>query len=276
MPVRFKQLWTRNSIRRQDGLRRQQARFDRWPDAFAALRIRETGRIADQQNAVIRDISPRIRMQKVGMPPEGRRQVKANLSRAFQKILKFSNVLGEFMDIQAPQADIEKCVFSDAPSVALHVGAKVKLGNLGADRALGELAIRHLEFNFLRGNGDLAARVDTRRARYRTEMPAGADHEAGLELAVRDPLIAGAHQAGHGNALVDARAAALEQKIVKLAAADPITDGPAIIDFHFAAAEAADAKSVDLLQNPATGILARINFEFLQYGRGNPSAANLV
>src|SRR6266481_8528807 len=87
---------------------------------------------------------------------------------------------------------------------------------------------------------------------YRTKMPPGADHQPGLELAVDNPAIARLFQTGKRNGLVNARAAAFQQKIIELAAADSVADWSAIIGFYFAAAHPAGAKTMDALQNMAT------------------------
>ena len=145
-----------------------------------------------------------------------------------------------------------------------------------ANRACLLLAAGHLEFDFLRGNADFGSGVGPPQSRHGTEMTAGAHHEASLELAIHNPLVAVPLQCRQGHALVNARAAALQQKIVKLEAANPIADGPAIIGFHLSAAHAACAKSVNRLQHAAAGVLGKINLQFLHDRRSDPSAAHLV
>ena len=74
----------------------------------------------------------------------------------------------------------------------------------------------------------------------------------------------------------NARTTALEQKIVKLAAANSVANGFAVVGFHLAATHEADSKTVDWLQDQAPGVLGKINLEFLQYGRRDPSSTYFV
>lgn len=54
--VRFRKLGIVTSPRGEDGFCREEARFDRWPNSFATLGIRQASRIADQQKAVAGNI----------------------------------------------------------------------------------------------------------------------------------------------------------------------------------------------------------------------------
>src|SRR5216683_464174 len=219
--------------------------------AFAARRIRQAGGIPDQQHTVSGHVSFGTSVQKIRMARHLRGQIKSNLSRFFQEGAEGRKVIGQGMGIEPPQADIEKVLFTDAPTVTLHVRTKIKLWNLRPDRTLIALRFRHLEFNFLRSNADFMASVGPPQSGNRTKMPPGADHKPGPELAVDNPEIARLFQADQRNSLVNARTATFQQKIIELAAANSVADWPAIIGFYFAAAHPAGAKTLDVLQNVA-------------------------
>src|SRR5580704_9773064 len=89
-------------------------------------------------------------------------------------------------------------------------------------------------------------------------------------------MLAGAFQACERSSLQNARAAALEEKIVELAAADAVADGFAVVGDPFAAAHDADANTVDGLEDAGARIFGRIDVEFLKDGRRDPSATDLV
>ena len=65
-----------------------------------------------------------------------RRQIKIDLSRFLQKGAEGGKVIGKGMGIEPPQADVEKALFANAPTVTLHVSTKIKLRNLRPDGAL--------------------------------------------------------------------------------------------------------------------------------------------
>src|SRR4029077_9302191 len=119
-----------------DGLRPQEPRLDCWPYALAALRIRQASGIADQQYTISGHVSFAMSVQKIRMAGHFRRQIKSDLSRFFQERAEGHKVIGEGMGIESPQADIEKVLFTDAPTVTLHVQTKIKLRNLSPDRTL--------------------------------------------------------------------------------------------------------------------------------------------
>src|SRR6266704_4525220 len=112
-------------------------------------------------------------VQKISMARHLRGQIKSNLPRFFQEGAEGGKVIGQGMGIESPQADIEKVLFTDAPTVTLHVRTKIKLWNLRPDRTLITLRLRHLEFNFLRSNAHFMASFGPSQSRNRTKMPPG-------------------------------------------------------------------------------------------------------
>src|SRR5712691_2490045 len=101
--VRFKKFRAIEFPRGENRLRSQQARFDRRTNALATLRIRQTGGVADQENAVLGNVSLRMPVQEIRMPPQGRWQVKRNLAGPLQKTQKAGHMARQCARVQASQ-----------------------------------------------------------------------------------------------------------------------------------------------------------------------------
>ena len=134
----------------------------------------------------------------------------------------------------------------------------------------------HLKFNFLRCDGNFASRSGSEISGYGTKMARGADDQLRLDLQIHDPRIACSLDGLERNGLEKTRAAALEQKIVKFAAANSVADWPRVIGGDFWAADPAGKESGNRLQHAAATIFFEINLEFFDDCGSDPSAANFI
>ena len=117
---------------------RQQTRFDRRPDAFAALRIGEAGRVADQHHAGIDDAPVRRVVDGIRVPAPARSDVTRESCRWPSRNARKSAVaLGSDRRSRRPRPTLRYSPFPEAPAVALEVAAEVQLGRLALRRAHG-------------------------------------------------------------------------------------------------------------------------------------------
>src|SRR5215472_6342735 len=113
----------------QDRVGRDQPGLNRRKNAFAALRVRESRRIADQQQAVIDQTTRRSAIQQIRMAAERRRVLGDSASR-FQKRHERGDMIVQSVRVHPAETDVEIVLLAKTPAVALKVGAKVKLGSV--------------------------------------------------------------------------------------------------------------------------------------------------
>jgi hypothetical protein len=115
-------------------------------------------------------------------------------------------VLSQVVAVQAPQADIQKIPFPEAPPIALHVLAEKQLRHFRAHRALVALALVHQELDFLGRHKGLGSDPGSGKAGYGAEMSAGAHYEARLDGSVGNPSVVRPLELSQGSFLEDTRA----------------------------------------------------------------------
>src|SRR5271166_6077879 len=108
------------SLGRENGLRREQAGLDRGQNAFAALRVRQAGGIADQQKAVAGDAARGGSVEQISVSPHGRNWQRNPRSRA-EEPHELLNALRKAARVRAPQTYIEDVAFAETPTIAFDV-----------------------------------------------------------------------------------------------------------------------------------------------------------
>src|SRR6516225_9983770 len=94
--------------------------------------------------------------------------------------------------VLAPEPDVQVIAFAIIPTVALQIVAEVEEWNAGWHRAIAELALGHLEFDFLRGDREFSALPScTQMTSDGAEMAARSNHERGRDAAVDNPAAVG-------------------------------------------------------------------------------------
>src|SRR5580700_2103060 len=115
------------------------------------------------------------------------------------------------MLIQPPQADVQKVVLAKTPAVAFDVRAKIQLWCLRANAAAGLLALVHFKLGLLSNDGVFAYRFCAGELGHRAKVPAGADHQSGLDSFVDDPRTIFAAEARERSGWDEARDGSLQQ-----------------------------------------------------------------
>src|SRR5262249_38046244 len=151
--------------------------------------------------------------------------------------------------VLSPEPDVQPVALAHHPAVAAQVAREGERGQIGTGGARALLGGAHLELDLARDDrGGLAfAGPRAEPPRHRAEVPPRADHDAGRELAVQHPAARLAAQVVHLLAEAQARAAAREQVVVELAAADPVAHDLAAIDARLAIPLARDGEAADRL-----------------------------
>src|SRR6185436_13640215 len=258
-------------------LRRQQRGFDCGTDPFAASRIGQAGRIADQQYAIVVLPALGLRVEHVRVTVEPLRHVARSAAALAQPGAELRHVLGQPVAVLAAQADVEIACLGNAPAVALEVGAEIKLRRVLLDAAVAALAVAEGKFRFLRDdNGLPLLSCRAQHARYRAEMPAGADHEWSPDAVVYEPGAVFAGDTAHGLAKGEARPRALQQVMVEFATPDAEARRGLVAHRRCGPADGADAKAADRLQHALARILVKIEFQRRHCGRRDPAGAHLV
>src|SRR5215813_12915278 len=160
--------------------------------------------------------------------------------------------------------------------------AEIEFGNFLPDRAGSGLFRVHLKFHFL-CHYRLICFVRTEKTRNRAKVPARADQQARLYLAVDNPLITSTLNTVDGNAFTYVCAGTPQQVFIKLAAANAITDRLTIRNIHLAHClslrlewNTTDAKAGNGLEGASARVIFRINFQRLKHKRRDPAAAYFV
>ena len=115
---------------------------------------------------------------------------------------------------------------------------------------MGDLSLSQFEFDFLRGNYDLAsARLGTQEAGNRTEVSACADHKTRFNGIVNTPGDAAFYNALKILAQSQSGAATLQKIIIKFASKDPKTHHMVVENFDFFVTKHAGAETSDRLKD---------------------------
>jgi hypothetical protein len=163
----------------------------------------------------------------------------------------------------------------ETPAVSLHIVAEIELGDFSADGARGRLFQIHLKFDLLSNHGLPDFRLEEMSSN-RAEVAACSDQHSGPNHAIDDPGVVGPLNTSDLCLLLAASATASQEVLVKLAAADTVTDNLTVADINPAFPDAADAKSRYGLQNSCPTIFLRTDFEHMEHGRRDPASTNLV
>src|SRR5271165_6055219 len=126
-----------------------QSRFDSRADALATLGIRQAGGIANEQYAVIENLSLGAAKQAVGVARDaavGDRD-GARLAKIAYEVF---HMMRDLMRVGAAESLIEVVVFAEDPAVAQHIAAEEELGDFAGDLRPRGLRPVHLKLDFLR------------------------------------------------------------------------------------------------------------------------------
>src|SRR4029077_7022045 len=102
----------------------------------------------------------------------------------FQKAHEIGDVGRQRMLVEPAQAYVEKISLAKAPAIPFHVRAEVEFRNRPADRTRIALPGIHFKLHFLRSDSNFLASVGAQESRDWAEMPAGANDEPRLNLAI--------------------------------------------------------------------------------------------
>src|SRR5579872_845843 len=219
------------------------------------------GCIADQEQAVVHEFSRGSSVQQVRVPAHGR-WVERDAAGGFQEPQESGDVVGETVRVHSSQANVQEVSLAEAPAVAFHVRAKVEFRGFGLDAAGGDLGRDHFELGFLGDHDGFGFGLGGREAGDRAEVSAGADDDAGADLSVRNPMLAGSLQAGEVYAWEQARVGAMDQVMVEFAAADAVTYYCVVVGFDSGSLNAAGSEGRDGLQHVLECVFGGIDFEF--------------
>src|SRR5258708_27235258 len=177
--------------------------------------------------------------------------------------------------ISSSQPDIKVIALAETPAVSLHIVTEIELGYFSAHGARGCLFQIHLKFDLLSNHWLPDFRFEEISSN-RAEVDACTDQHSGPNHTIDDPCIVGPLNTSDLCLLLAASATAFQQVLVKLTAADTVTDNLTEADINSAFPDAADAKSSYGLQNSCPTIFLRTDFEHLEHGRRDPASTNLV
>src|SRR4030095_3013798 len=187
------------------------------------------------------------------------------------------DMLGEMAAVEPPQADIQKISFPEDPAITLHIRAKEQLGNFATNRTLFLLADVHFKLGLLGRHNRLSSGFRSQVSRHRTEMTSGSNYQPGFELIVDKPGVAQPFQAAKSDSFNQPGARTRRKIMVELKAANSIADRLSVVRLHLGIAHAAGAKPCNRLEDfPAARIVARVDLQFLEHRRSDPSTADLV
>jgi len=151
-----------------------------------------------------------------------------------------------------------------------------KLGQLRLHRAGARLGGVQPELHLLRRHDGLRPVAGCEPPRHRAEVPPGAHHEGGLDLAVHHPAAAPALQAPERGLEPEAGAGALQQVVVELAAADAVAHRLAEARPRLPVPDAPHGEALQGLADPLLRVDPRVHPERTEDGRGHPAGAGLV
>ena len=260
-----------------DDPRRHEPRFDRRANSFAALRVCQAGRIANENHAVGIHASRAPAIEAVGMAVKTIAGVQRDAPFLVQPVAESGDMRAQPRLPFTPQADVEKVAFSKTPRVALEVLAKIELGYLRLDATDCRLVGRHFKFDFL-GEDYRLIILDRFGGlpRHGTEMPAGADEHRRADLTIDDPALSFALQVLEGFAEVRSRARTGKQVMIELATADSIADRLVIGSTDWSMSDQARSEARNRLQRAGLRIFGEVNGQLIHNGRRDPSCAHLV
>ena len=158
----------------KNDLRTEEARLDRRQNPFTALRPGQPRRIADQQEAIPRDLTLRRPVKIIGVPFQSR-YFKRHFSRRSQKPCERSGVLRDALRIGSPESDVQHVPLAETPSVTFHVGAEIEFRTRSLHVAMGNLMRVHFEFGFVSRHWHTSM-ASTRGASNGTKVSTGAYH----------------------------------------------------------------------------------------------------
>ena len=262
-----------------DNVRGQEGRLHGRADAFAALGVGQAGGIADQQDAVVDQGPLGMVVEEVGVALELPGQVLGDPLLGLHPGDEVVEVMLEVVRVLAAQADVEKVVLAEDPGVAHQVPAEPEFRGVLAHPAPFGLLRGHLELHFLGGHrGLMAPWAFADGCRHRAEVATGPDDQWRLVFAVEAPFaVVGAFQGLELDPFGTLAAAALEQVVVELAAADAIADRrAAMIVFHRLLAHHTDPEAMDRLHDVLTSVVRGVDIQNPQYGGRHPAGAGLV
>src|SRR5688572_22750669 len=124
------QIRLRSSPRGDQGFRREPSRFHCRLDAFAALRIRETGRVAGEHDPIANQRPRAGAGGEVGMAVPLDERGAAGESALLEERLEVVDVGIEVAVLAATEPDVEMAALADAPAVAFEIAAEEQLGSL--------------------------------------------------------------------------------------------------------------------------------------------------
>ena len=265
------------ALRGEQRVGREHGGLDGRANAFSALRVGKTGGVANEQQAVVDHLARCMWIKQVGVAVKLRGRITWNPAPRFKAIAKCRDMLGKFVIVFATETDIEKVALAKDPAIALQVIAEIKFGAILGHVAGLLLGGVHFKLDFLRGdNLFVSAEVGAEVTRHRAEMSAGPDHQRRAKLAVDHPVIAFVLHALERLTQQRARAATLQQIIVKLEAADTVTHGRVVRGVYFLVADGAGNEAPYRLENAAARVFGGIEFERLDYRRGDPAGTGFV
>ena len=119
----------------KDARRTEQARFDGGADSFAALAVRESHGIADQQDARFVTRPRQFCSQVVGVPLEFSGQGKRHFSSKPQEFHKLRHLGRQVFFAFASQSDVQEVPLAKQPSIPLQIRTEEQFRAVPFDRA---------------------------------------------------------------------------------------------------------------------------------------------
>src|SRR4051812_28963056 len=113
--------------RGDDGLGRHQSRFDRRPNAFAALRIREPGGVAGEQHAIIDYTPAALGREQVRVAAPFVFGASRNAAARGEEVHELGRALRQRALVETAKADVDVAALPKAPAVALQIRAEIQL-----------------------------------------------------------------------------------------------------------------------------------------------------
>ena len=201
-----------------------------------------------------------------------------DLAAGLEKITELRHVSRQVLIVLAAQADVDEVPLAKTPSVALQVGAEEQLRHLPLNMKVLPLARVQLELDFLGGHHRLTAPQGiAQRPGHGTEVPAGPNHQRRLNGVIHHPSPVAAAQRLESFAQALPRAAAHQQVMIELAAANTIADRVGIATVYLVTVtdEAGD-KPRNRLEDIVVGIGGDVQMQLVDNRRRNPAGTDLV
>ena len=255
----------------------EEAGLDGGADSFAALRVGETGGVADEEDAVVLHGAVGLAIETVRVTVEFSGEVERNFFVTAEEVAEVVAPGGEVAFGFATDADVEMLAFAEAPGVAAEVGVEEELGDFAGDGAGGGLVVGHLEFVLLGDDGGFFGFAGFGHlAGDGTEVAPCSNYQRRLDLVIDEPgsvlLLDGLERVAE--LLTDT--AAGEEVVVEFATADAVADGLRVLGEDFAAAEDAGAEAGNRLQHARGGVVGEVELQLGDDGGGDPAGADFV